>query len=312
MPAAAWIGRALAVVVALGLSVWGALFWLLRDRGPGAEAICRAAAEIRDAYRPGDHILLLPAHATRAREYLGDLQPVAPLRPAAEDFAAHPRTWVLGLFGAAAKAAPALRAAGLEPVEQRDVDGVAVELYRAPAPATVVDDLVGRVDRATVELRLPDGRALPCDRRRPRTGQGGRSVSLVCPRDSDWQYVAAEWHRMGDHPRRCLWAHPPNEGELWIHFPDVPLRGELHIRGGHTLHSRSQARAPVELTVAIDGWVERHAFALEDTWRPIRQDLEALDLEADTATVSFGVWSSDPGVNHFCFAPDVRRPGGTP
>lgn len=310
MPAAGWIARALTVAVALGLSAYGVLFWALRDRGPGADAIRGAAAVIRDGHRPGDHILLLPAHATRAREYLGDLQPVAPLRPALEDFAPHPRTWVLGLFGAAEAAAPALRSAGLEPVERRVLDGVTVQSYRSPSPVKVIEELVDAVARATVELRLPGGRVVACDRRRPRTGQGGRSVALECPRDSDWQYVAAEWHRMGDHPRRCLWAHPPNDAELWIHFPDVPMRGELHIRGGHTLHSRSQARAPVELTVVVDSWVERHEFALDDTWRPVRHDLGALDLEAETATVSFGVWSSDPGINHFCFAPDVRVPGG--
>lgn len=300
------MGRALAVVVALGLSAWGVLFWALRDRGPGSEAIRAAAGDLRDRHAPGDHILLLPAHATRAREYLGDLAPVAPARPADEDFEVHPNTWVFGLFGAADAVAPALRAAGLERVESRDVDGVSVDRYRTPNPVTVLVDLVDQMDRAKVELRQPGGAVEACDRRRTRTNQGGASIALECPRDSDWQYVAAEWHRMGDHPRWCLWAHPPNEGELWIHFPEVPMAGELHIRGGHTLHSRSQARAPVELTVVVNEWVETHTFELDDTWRPFRQRLADLDLEAATATVSFSVWSSDPGINHFCFAPDVR------
>lgn len=300
-----------ALLLALGLAGYGGLFFALSPSGPGAEAVCSAAALIRSEHRSGDHILLLPAYATRARELLGDLQPVAPKDPLREDFEPHPRVWVLGMFGAAESVRPVLETVGLRPAGGTTVDGVAVARFDNPAPARVRADLSRQLESATVELRLPGGRSLACDRRRSRSGQGGRTVRWECPRDSEWQYVAAEWHRMGDHLRRCLWAHPPNQGELWIHFPRVPLDGQLVGRGGHTLHSSRHARAPVQLAVAVDDWSETHAFELEDTWRSFRHDLRLLGRGTDTATVSFGVWSSDPGVNHFCFTADVREASAT-
>jgi len=219
------------------------------------------------------------------------------------------------LFGAASEARATWKEAGLEPVSQSFDRGVEWELYRNPAPWRAVWDATERVGDATVELHESGGRVRPCDVRRPRSGQGGPSPRWVCPRDSDWQYVATEWHRMGPHPRRCLWAHPPNEGELWIHFPSVPRKGELALRAGHTLQASRQARAPVELTVVVGDWAETHVIDLDDTWRPLRHALapDRSDRTAggtETATISFGVRSSDPGMNHFCFTADVRIPRG--
>jgi len=300
--------RGLAVVSALGLAGYGIVFFVGPPPGPAPRALCRGAEVVRAEHRAEDAIWLLPSYATRAREFLGDLRPLAPTRPEAEDVQTHPRVFVLGLLGAADRVAPALRAAGLVREATSNEAGVQLERWRNPRVWTVREDLTSALSRARVELLRPGGERRACDRRGPRTGQGGDGPRLECPIDSDWQYVAAEWHRMGDHPRRCLWAHPPNEGELWIHFPDVPLEGELSIRGGHTLHSSRHARAPVELTVRIGPTVEQYAFGLRDTWRSARADLSAVArvLGTDTATVSFGVWSSDPGINHFCFAADVR------
>lgn len=290
--------------------MYGTLFFALPSGAPAPEDVCAAASRLREGHQAGDHILLVPAHATRAREHLGDLNPVAPLAPLQEDLQVYPRTWVLSLFGAAGELLASSAWSGLEPEQVEVVSGVELVRLRNPAPWQTRARLIDAVETARVEIRRPSGQVVPCDRRRDRTGQGGVGPRLECPVDSDWQYVATEWHRMGDHPRRCLWAHPPNDGELWVHFPGVPLDGELTIWGGHTLHSSRQARAPVELTVVIGDWVERHDYELTDTWRAFRHDLEGLaaELGTRTATVSFGVWSSDPGINHFCFAPDVRAP----
>ena len=143
-----------------------------------------------------------------------------------------------------------------------------------------------------------------CDRWERKNKQGGPPGRWVCPKDGDWFYVAPQWHRMGDHLRRCLWAHPPTSGRLSIRFTDVPLDGVLAGRAGHTLFSSDRARAPVMLDVQFGTDVpQRFAFGLEDFFKPFRIQIPT----ATTATVTFSVSSPDAGANHFCFVADVRQ-----
>ncbi len=306
MPKGPWTWRSTSLLIGLALAVYGTTFFVLARRGPGAEAVRRAAFDLRRVHAPGDLVLLAPAYATRAREYLGDLEPVAPLRPELEDLQVHANVQVLGLFGAAERLRPDFVAAGLELHSPGEGD-VVVDVYRNPRAWSVQRDLRDALNGARVELRQSDRREA-CDQKKSTTKQGAPGLRWTCPRDAEWQYVAVEWHRMGDAPRRCFWAHPPSDGQLWIHFPDVLLRGELVGHGGHTLQAVGAARAPVELGVAIDdgsGRFERFSFAVADTWRPFRV---ALGPRARTGTVSFAIWSEDAGANHFCFAADIRAP----
>ena len=290
-----------AILVLTG--VQGSWFWLTVDEGPGPDAVAAAARVIRDGYTPGDLIILAPAYATRAREHLGDLAPLAVRDPLAEDLEAHPRVWVLGLFGKAEAMRPRFAAAHLT-----------LEDSQAPAPGVVVDRyLTGGRDRVTYDFvaNLKAARVwhekgserVACDQWQQVNGQGGRLGRWACPYDKDWFYVAPEWHRMGDHQRLCLWAHPPNEGRLVIQYPSVPLTGRLAGRAGHTLNSSKNARAAIDLDVAVDPEpAQRFSFELADTWRPFMLDTAA----ATTGTVTFAVSTVDAGVNHFCFTADLR------
>lgn len=302
--ASAW-GLALGLVaVVLGLG--GSGFWTLRDRGPGPEAVATAAAALRARHAEGDLVLLAPFYATRAREWLGDLHPVAPRDPAAEDFEAHRRVWVLGLFGAAARLRPALERSGLRWLEDASpVAGVGLDLYAVTRPAELAYRFVDHLREARVHYEQPDGKIEPCDVWSDENGHGGAYGRWACRRDAEWFYVSPEWHRMGDHLRLCLWAHPPNGGRLVVRFPDVPLVGRLSGRGGHTLNASVHARERVQLDVQVGSLrPERFAFALEDYWRPFGLETPSVG----TATVSFAVSSPDAGANHFCFVADMRRP----
>lgn len=296
---------ALAVLAILGTGLYGTWFWLTVDEGPPAEAIAEAANALRAEHQPGDLIFLVPNYATRAREYLGDLSPLAVQDPLLEDFAVHPRAWVFGLFGAAEALRPRMERAGhtLERTLDLGVSGVTVDLYRTYADQRTVFSFTGNLDRAKVWHEKRDGNT-PCSRWLPSNGQGGRFGRWSCPYDQEWFYVAPEWHRMGDHLRFCLWAHPPNQGRLVIRYPDVPLGGTLFGRAGHTLNSHHHARAPVFLDVAVgDEAPQRFAFDLEDHFRPFLVPTST----TGTATVTFAVSTPDAGANHFCFDAETRR-----
>lgn len=293
----------LALLGLVATGAYGTWFWATVDPGPGPAQIQAAAAHLRARHQPGDLVLLAPFYATRAREHLGDLNPVAPRDPLAEDLDVHPRVWVFGLFERAEALRPRFEAGGLTLASsETPAPGVTVDLWTNPRTAEVRYDFLAHLEQAKVWHEKGAERT-PCDKWQPKNGQGGPLGRWACPYDTDWFYVAPEWHRMGDHLRLCLWAHPPNQGRLVIQFPNVPLTGRLYGRAGHTLNSSTRARAPVDLDVAVGAApAQRFVIELGDTWRPFALSTAT----ATTSTVTFGVSSSDAGVNHFCFAADIR------
>lgn len=296
---------ALAALAILGTGLYGTWFWLTVDEGPSAEGIAEAAAALRAEHRPDDLIFLVPAYATRAREHLGDLSPLAVRDPLLEDFAVHPRAWVFGLFGAAEALRPRMAKAGhtLERTLDLPVPGVTVDLYRTYGDQQTVFSFADSLQRARV-WHEKDGPDSDCSRWMPANGQGGTHGRWSCPYDQEWFYVAPEWHRMGEHLRFCLWAHPPSQGRLVIQYPDVPLGGTLFGRAGHTLNSRHHARAPVFLDVAVgEEAPHRFVFELEDHFRPFLVPTST----TGTATITFAVSTPDAGANHFCFDAEIRR-----
>jgi hypothetical protein len=302
----------LALLLAVATGVYGAFFWLTVDPGPPPEAFAPAARVLRAGHREGDLILLVPFYATRAREHLGDLEPLAVRDPLAEDFERHPRVWVFGLFGEAERLRPGFAALGLTLLESAAPSpGITVDLYQTPAPRAVVFDFVRELRRAKV-WHEKDGQRVPCSEWQPLDGQGGPSGRWACPYDREWFYVAPEYHRMGDHLRFCLWAHPPGQGRLVISYPGVPLGPTLVGRAGHTLNSSVHAREAVSLDVAVaEAPPQRFRFALTEHYRPFRLDLSEVATATRTATVTFAVSTPDAGANHFCFSADLRAAART-
>lgn len=297
----AWLFAALTIAT----GIYGAAFWIFRDRGPPPEAFPPAAALIRQRHQPGDLILLVPFYATRARELLGDLHPIAPRMPLAEDLRKHQRVWVFGLFGEAEALREDAARAGLELLSSHQPSqGITVDLYQVKNPWRVTTDFVEAIERAKVHHEH-DGNNEPCQRWDEKNGQGGLHGRWLCPHDSEWFYVAPEWHRMGDHLRLCLWAHPPSSGRLVITFPGVELTGHLFGRGGHTLNASLHAREKIHLDVEVSGQApQRFDFALDEHWRPFALKTP----QGRTGTVAFAVSTPDAGANHFCFEADLRAP----
>lgn len=296
----AWLALALLV----GFGLYGTGFWLFRDRGPPVEAFARAAERLRQGHQAGDLILLVPAYATRAREYLGDLHPVAARAPLAEDLRRHPRFWVFGLFGQAEALRAELLASGHRLAESHAEAGITVDLYESAVTEPVVFDFLRELPRARVYHQYSNGRLEACDRFTQRTRQGGQAGMWTCPHDGEWFYVAPEWHRMGHELRFCLWAHPPTDGRLLVRFSQVPLPGRLRGFAGHTLNGSLYGRERIDLDVEVERvGVQRFVFPLEEHWRPFALDLPG----TGTTTVSFAVSTPDAGSNHFCFAADLRQ-----
>lgn len=294
---------ALAGLALLGSGLYGTGFWLTHDSGPSNHEIEVAAQQLRQAHKPGDLVILQPAYATQAREFLGDLDPVAVWDPLAEDLSVHPRVWVFGLFGKAEQLRARFEASGLKRVESlTDIPGITMDLWAVNSTQSVAYDFVAQLKNAKVWHEKGTER-IACETWRTKNGQGGKMGRWACPNDTEWFYVAPEWHRMGEHLRLCLWAHPPNDGRIMIQFPQVPLTGRLYGHAGHTLNASLNAHAPIDFDVKIGaGPGQRFVIELSDTWRPFA----LRTATATVADVTFGVSASNAGVNHFCFSAGMR------
>jgi hypothetical protein len=295
---------ALSLVALAATGLYGTGFWVLRDRGPSPEEIERASLALRKEHQPGDLIFIVPRFATRPREWLGDLHPLTVRDPLLEDFAVHPRAWVFGLFEEAEALRARMQAAGHTLEKTLSVaPGITIDLYRTFADSETTYVFRDRLQFARVHHEKNDTNSA-CAEWLKQNGQGADAGRWSCPYDKEWFYVAPEWHRMGEQPRPCLWAHPPTQGRLVIEYPGVPMTGLLFGRAGHTLNSRHYAHAPIFLDVTVGNSApQRFVFELEEHFRPFL----VKTATTGTATVTFAVSTPDAGANHFCFDVEMRR-----
>jgi hypothetical protein len=108
-------------------------------------------------------------------------------------------------------------------------------------------------------------------------------------------------------PRRCLWAHPLQQGELAARFHDVPLGRVIRGHGGmYWMIERERKGAPVTLTVRVDGETIGHFTHHDgDGFRAFELPLGP-HAGKERAEVEFAVTTSNYQARHFCFEADTR------
>lgn len=129
----------------------------------------------------------------------------------------------------------------------------------------------------------------------------GRGVKRVCPGPGR-TWVGLKQAKVGIVERPCIWAPPPDEGELRITFPDVPLGRRLIGRHGLTDFAATQTPegTPVELRVRVEGGpAEVFVAPNEVGWRP--WVVETPDEAGDRQDVTLIVSSGSAFRRQYCF-----------
>jgi hypothetical protein len=108
-------------------------------------------------------------------------------------------------------------------------------------------------------------------------------------------------------PRRCIWAHPPGNGEVVIRFSDVQLGSVLRGHGGmYWVIERDRLGAPVMVQVRVDGKeVGKYEHKDGDGWSSFEMPLGE-HTDKKNATVEFAVSSKNNMHRHFCFEANSR------
>ena len=137
-PARSLVAIACAVLL-LGIASWEIVATRLAG-APDDDAWQRAAAIVREGYRPGDLIVFAPSWVDpTGRMHLGDLIPVD--MAARMDDARYGRIWELSIRGAHRDERPAF---------ERDIDGVLVRRYER-TPVKVLADVRDLVPKLKIE-----------------------------------------------------------------------------------------------------------------------------------------------------------------
>jgi len=228
-------------------------------------------------------------------------------REARPDESRFPRALEVAIRGAHL---PELR--GWRALAERRFGGVTVTTLENPAPAHVIEDLVGAFgpDRARV-TQLQGSVEVPCafGRGTPQTGGLGFGPAIpgerfVCPGGG---FVGVSVVADLDYrPRRCLYAPPQGSGTLRVRFQDVQFGPSLH--GHHGLYveaERGRAGAPVTLSFTASGAPIGSVVHRDgEGWKPF--EFETAELAGKRAELVAEV-SSSGDRRLYCFEADTRE-----
>ncbi|MGM0576325.1 MAG: hypothetical protein ACQEXJ_11395 [Myxococcota bacterium] len=284
----------LVALAAAALSVAALIADLRREARVPSDAALHAAAErIRDGFREGDAVVLVPPWLERPWEMLRGAGPGARewpfpalLRGGRVDPATllrYDRAWVLAAFDTPTTP-PGILDEDREAVSEDTFDGVRVALHDLASVevlARLTDDL-GHLD---VRRRRPSGEVIPCRPagKRQRCGiQGWLDPHLerrdVFHRDVEWIY-----------------AHPgPGRASLVMDWNGVPRGAALLVRAGYTQAGvRHDEGAPATVRVLLGGR-EVDRFSLAPWTYALERRLLRLPEADGPLDVTFEVQSEDP------------------
>jgi len=293
----------IAGVVELGLHLWFA------SRPPAFEDWPQIEAPIATFADASTPIIVAPLWAEPlARKALGDARmPLAHVaRPDTTRFETAVELSILG------ERAPEL--AGWTE-EAREAHGkFLLRKLRNPSFRRVITDFVERARPPFAVVSTTQPREECRWNARAKTMSGGLGGNPTFP-DERFECPMGVYFNVGVtviadeefRPRRCLWSHPPKDGEIVTRFTDVALGDRIEGHAGmYWMIERERRGAPVVMRVRVDG------DEIGKVEHRDGQGFAAFDLplgahaRAEHASVEFGVSSPNNLHRHFCFEATSR------
>ncbi|MBK9263489.1 MAG: hypothetical protein IPM54_27245 [Polyangiaceae bacterium] len=308
VPSKGWARGALLGVAALGVAELG-LHVYHAKKAPNPGDWAQLVGPVAEERREGDVVVVAPLWGDPlARQALGD--EVFPLKDAARpDMTRYATALEIGMLG---QTSPEL--AGFREVSTRKVGPFTLRRLENPNYKPIVFDFVDNLvgGRATVRTTDPAANCTYTTSARPVAGGlGGHptfpAARFECP---GGYFLNVSQTVIADHdfrPRRCIWAHPPQKGEVIIRFSDVSLGSVIRGHGGmYWMIERDGLGAPVSISVRVDGVeIGKYEHRDGDGWSLFEMPLGA-HAGKKSAVVEFGVSTRNFMHRHFCFEADSR------
>ncbi len=286
--------------------------WYFAQRAPGLSEYQALAPRLSALRKSGDVLLVAPAWAAPiARTALGDgwfsERDLGRL-----DLKRYPRAVVVKSLGQELSEVQSFR------VVSSEIFGrFTLEVRENPGFEPLRADLVEGVspDRLGVTLVLDSGEQLACSWTTQATVEAGGLAGpaafprarFQCPGGNERLVGVSILDDQDFRPRRCIWAHPPDNGYLELKFQGVPFGGHVFGAAGLSyLLTRDGAGANIELEVWGEGkLLGRHLERDVLGWQSFAMALPARG-EGSTFELSFRVRSENAAGRDFCFQAEIR------
>jgi hypothetical protein len=290
-------------VVELALHIW------FSQRAPRIEEWRALVEPVRRLKRPNDLLVVAPPWAEPvARHALGDA-PFPLDQVARADASTFARAVEISALGARADETRTWRVAS----EERS-GRFTLRLLENPAPVVPKYRFVEHVKPESLDVAVVLGEnEVPCSfTERAPVSAGGLHGHVTFPRER-FRCPGGEASFVGvtvidDEkylPRRCIWAHPPNEGELRLRFRGVPLGARLRGWAGLSYFLfRDGVGEPVTIAFRSQGRsLGEHQH--RDEWGFRAFTLETAGVAGTTADVEVFVRAENAANRHFCFVAET-------
>jgi len=296
------------LVPALGIAEL-VLHEVFARRAPRVEEWRELAAPVRRHKRPADLLVVAPAWAEPvARHALGDA-PFPLEQIARADAASFPRALEISALGARAEATRSWRVASEEQHGR-----FTLRLLDNPAPLAPKYRFIEHVRPETLDVAVVNGEhEAPCvfTDRAP-VSAGGLHGHVTFPRER-FRCPGGEWSFVGitvidDEkylPRRCIWAHPPEHGELRLRFRNVPLGARIRAWAGLSYFLfRDGLGDPVTIAFRAQGRaLGEHEH--RDEWGFRAFSVPTPDVAGTSADVEIAVSAESAAGREFCFVAET-------
>ncbi|WP_437594101.1 hypothetical protein [Sorangium sp. So ce1000] len=305
--------RALGLLALLGLPALGlgelVAHIYFSESAPDFDAWREVKAPLAAMRQPGDLVVVAPGWADpAARRALGD--ELMPLRDAARpDESRYAAAVEISVLGQRAE-----ELAGFREEARQEHGRFVLRRLVNPSAARVVYDFVDHVAPASADVRVTDPPAACRWNPRAQIAAGGLGGNPTFPAER-FECPGGPFFNVGVtviadeefRPRRCIWSHPPRDGEVVTRFRGVPLGSVIRGHGGmYWMIERERRGAPVTLSVRVNGEAVGEATHADgDGWAAFEFPLGA-HAGASGAEVEFTVRSADYTHRHYCFEADTR------
>lgn len=259
--------------------------------------------------QPGDVVIVAPSWADPwARQTLGN--DVFTLRDVARsDISRYATALEIGALG---QTSSELR--GFREISSKQVGPFLLRRLENPNFLPTITDFVDRIALGQADVAVFETETKCPFNKTARViagGLGGHptfpSARFECPGGVFFNVSETVIADQDFRPRRCMWAHPPNKGDLRIRFSDVSLGKVLRGHGGmYWIIERDKPGVPVLVEVRVDGQeIGRYEHRDGDGWSQFEMPLGE-HADKKNATVEFKVSARNNLHRHFCFEAHSR------
>ena len=305
-----WARYLALLVPVVGLAELGAHFYFAR-RAPTTDEWAAIRPLVVAWRKPGAAVVIAPYWAEpMARLAFGD--ELMPLRDVARpDATRYLEALEVSILG---RRAPELE--GWKVTREQRKGRFVLRALQNPAPPAVTFDFTDHIDPAAAAVRVEKraGKvdcAFNSNAMMESGGLGGTPVypaaRFACPGEPTHVFVGVTIiDDEKQHPRRCIWSHPPgNDEELVTRFHEVPLGTKIHGHAGAGWFNERDGLVPsFHVKIRVAGEEVGHVVHKPgEFWKPF--EIALGPAGGRTADVEFRV-SAPLGGTHVCFEADSR------